>query len=115
MNREPKQFEHSVVNFVSHNSSAGACDNNHSPKCKFFTCLYKHLLFIDVTSAVHATAWLSLLDGKQPTVFDNDIDTGTKPTEDILFHWFKYFFHQMIACEHSHCNDQKICLLLYLL
>jgi len=82
MNWAPKEFEHSVVNF-----SAGACDNNHSPKCKSFTCLYKRLLFIDVTSAVHATARLSLLDGKQPTVFDNDIDKGTKPTEDVvLFH-----------------------------
>jgi len=69
------------------------------------------LLFIDVTSAVHATAWLSLLDGKQPTVFDNDIDTGTKPTEHVLFHLFKYFFHLMIACEHW--NDQKLCLFYY--
>ena len=67
------------------------------------------MLFIDVTCAVHATIWLSLLDGKQPTVFDNDIDTGTKPTEDVLFHLFKYFFHLMIVvCEQ--CNDQKICL-----
>jgi len=72
------------------------------------------LLFNDVTSAVHATAWLSLLDGKQPTVFDNDIDTGIKPSEGVLFHQFKYFFHQVIACEH--CNDQKMfILLLYLL
>ena len=62
-------------------------------------------------AAVHATAWLSLLDGKQPTVFDNDIDTGAKPTEDVLFHLFKYFFHLMIVCEQ--CNDQKICLLYY--
>jgi len=31
-----------------------------------------------------------------------------KPTEDVLFHRFKYFFHLMIASEH--CNDQKICL-----
>jgi len=104
MNRAAKEFEHSVVNFVSSNSLAGVCDNNHSPKCKSFTCLYKSLLFIDVTSAVHANAWLSLLDGKQPTVFDNDVDMGAKPTEDVLFHLFKYFFHLMIVCEH--CNDQ---------
>ena len=45
--------------------------------------------------------------------FDNDIDTGVKPTEDVLFHRFniKYFFHLMIACEHS--NDQKMCLFYY--
>jgi len=60
MNRAPKEFEHSVVNFVSYNSSAGVCDNNRSPKCKFFPYLYKRLLFIDFTSAVHATACLSL-------------------------------------------------------
>ena len=113
MYRAAKEFEHSVVNFVSSNSSAGVCDKNHSPKCKSFTYSYKCLLFIDVTSAVHATAWRSLLDGKQPTVFDNDIDTGTKPTEDVLFHRFKYFFHEMIACEHSRCNDQKTCLFHY--
>jgi len=86
MNRVPKEFEHSIVNFVSSNSSAGVCDNNHEPKCKYFTCLYKRLLFLDVTSAVHATAWLPLLDGKQPTVLDNDIDRGTKPTKNFLFH-----------------------------
>jgi len=52
---------------------------------------------------------VSLLDGKQPTVFHNDIDTGKKTTDDVLFYRFKYFFHlMMIACEH--CNDQKICL-----
>jgi len=40
------------------------------------------------------------MDGKQPTLFHNYIDTGVKPTEDVLFHHFKYFFHMMIACEH---------------
>jgi len=59
-----------------------------------------------------ATAWLSLLDGKQPTVFDNDIDRDTKPTEDVLFHRFEYFFYLMIACEHCMCNDQKMFILL---
>jgi len=39
----------------------------------------------------------SLVDGKQPTVFDNDIDMGTKPTEDILFHRFKYFFRLSVT------------------
>jgi len=34
------------------------------------------LLFIHVISAVRATAWLTVLDGTQPTVIDNDIDTG---------------------------------------
>ena len=56
MNRVPKEFEHSVVNFVSSYYSAGVCDNNHSPKCKSFTSLCKRLLCIDVTSAVHPTA-----------------------------------------------------------
>jgi len=51
------------------------------------------------------------LDSKHPAVLGNDIDTGIKPTEDILFHLFKYFFHLMIACEH--CNDQNICLFYY--
>jgi len=51
---------------------------------------------------------LSVLDDKQPTVFDNDIDTVVKATEDVLLHRFKYFFQLMIA--HEHCNDQKICL-----
>jgi len=31
-------------------------------------------LSIHVTSAVCATAWLTVLDDAQPTVFDNDID-----------------------------------------
>jgi len=67
MNRATKEFEYSVVNFVSSNSSAGIWDNNHSPKHKSFTCLFYHLLFVDVTSVVCAIAWLSVLDGKQPT------------------------------------------------
>jgi len=54
---------------------------------------------------------MSLLDGKQPTLFDYDIDTGTKPAEGVLFHRFKYFFPLTIACEH--CNNQKICLFYY--
>jgi len=43
--------------------------------------LYNRSLFIHVTtSAVLATAWLTgyVLDGTQPTVFDNDIDTGLR-------------------------------------
>jgi len=40
------------------------------------------------TSDVRATSWLSVLDGKHPTVLGNDIDTGVKPTEDVLFHQF---------------------------
>ena len=51
------------------------------------------------------------LDGKHPTVLGNDIDAGVKPTEDVLFHRFKYFFLLMIACEH--CNDQNMCLFYY--
>jgi len=83
----------------------------------FHTCLYYHLLFVHVlcnpafTSDVRAAAWLSVLDGKDPTVLGNDIDTGVKPTEDILFHRFKYFFQLMVACEP--CNDQTICLFYY--
>jgi len=64
-----------------------------------------------LTSDEHATAWLSVLDDKYPAVFGTDIDTGVKPTKDVLFHRFKYFFHLMIACEH--CNDQKIGLFYY--
>ena len=110
-NRAIKEFEHAVVNFVSSNSSAGVWDNNHWPQSKSFTCLYYHILFVDVTSAVHGTALLSVLDGKQSTVFDNHIDTGAKATEDVLFHRFNYFFHLMIAREH--CNKRKICLFYY--
>jgi len=40
MNRATKEFEHSVVNFVSSNSSSGVWDNNHSRKCKSFTLDY---------------------------------------------------------------------------
>jgi len=40
MNRATKVFEHSVVNIVSPNFSAGVWDNNYSPKCKPSTCLY---------------------------------------------------------------------------
>jgi len=36
------------------------------------------LLFIRVTSAVRATAWLTVLDVTQPTVFDKDIDTSVR-------------------------------------
>jgi len=54
---------------------------------------------------------MAVLDDKQPTVFDNDIDTGAKSTENVLFHQFKYFFHLMITREH--CNYQKICLFYY--
>jgi len=79
MNSATKEFEHdSVVNFVSSNSSVGVWDNDLSPECKSFACLYHHLLFVDITSAVRATAWQSVLDDKQPTVFDNDVDTGAK-------------------------------------
>jgi len=46
------------------------------------------MLFVDVTSALRGTALLSALDGKQPTVFDNHVDTGAKATEDVLFHRF---------------------------
>jgi len=46
-----------------------------------------------------------------PTVLGNDIDRGVKPTEDVLLHRFKYFFHLMMASEH--CNDQNICLFYY--
>jgi len=74
MNRATKEFEYSVVNIVSPNSSAAVWDDNRLPKCKSFTCLYNRLLFIHVTSAVLATVWLTALDGTQPTVFDNDID-----------------------------------------
>jgi len=83
----------------------------------FHTCLYYHLLFVRVwcnpafTSDIRATAWLSVLDGKDPTVLGNDIDTGIKPIEDVLFHRFKYFLHLMNACEH--CNDQNIYLFYY--
>jgi len=38
------------------------------------------LLFIDVTFVVHATAWLTLPDRKQPSVFD--IDAGVR-----VQHW----------------------------
>jgi len=85
----------------------------------FHTCLYHYFLFVRVwcnpafTSDVRATAWLSVLDGKHPTVLGNDIDAGVNPTEDVLFHRFKYFFHLMIACEH--CNDQNICLFYYII
>jgi len=78
MNRATKEFEHSVVNTVSLNSSAEVWDDNRSSKCKSFTCLYNRLLFIHVTSAVRATARLTVLEGAQPTVFDNDIDTGLR-------------------------------------
>jgi len=78
---------------------------------------YYHLLFVRVwcnptfTSDVRATAWLSVLDGKHLTVLGNDIDAGVKPTEDILFHQCKHFFHLMIACEH--CIGQNTCLFYY--
>jgi len=65
--------------------------------------VYSDPVFI---SDVRATAWLSVLHGKHPTVLGNDIDTGVKPIEDALFHRFNYSFHLMIACEH--CNDQKM-------
>jgi len=44
------------------------------------------------TSDIRATSWLSVLDGKHPTVLGNGIDAGVKPTEDVLFHRFKYCF-----------------------
>jgi len=56
--------------------------------------------------------WLSLLDGNQPTVFDNDVLIQVQnPLKTFCFTDYKYFFHLMIACEHS--NDQKICLFYY--
>jgi len=36
------------------------------------------LLFIHVITAVRATAWLTVLNGTEPTFFDNDIDTGLR-------------------------------------
>jgi len=51
MNRATKEFEHSAVNFVSSNSSAGVWDNNHSRKCKSFTLDYTTICYL-FTSAV---------------------------------------------------------------
>jgi len=73
MNTATKKFEHFVVKHCS--TKFFTCDDNHSPKCK---SLYNRLLFIHSVSAVRATAWLTVLDGTQPTVFDNDIDTGLR-------------------------------------
>ena len=61
---------------------------------------YYHLLFVHVwcnpgpafASDVCATAWLSVLVGKHPTVFGNDIDTGVKPTEDVFSTDLSTFF-----------------------
>ena len=93
---------HSVVNIVLSNTS-GIWDNNRSPQFKFFTSLLYTTVCYSFMSAVRTTAWLTvgLLDGKHTTVFDNDIDKGVKPTEDVLFQRFKYFFHLMIAWKYS--------------
>ena len=91
MNRATKEFEYSVVNIVSPNSSAAVWYDNRLPKCKSFTCLYNRLLFIHVTSAVLATVWLTALDGTQPTVFDNDIDMMNCFTDSsAIFTWWSH-------------------------
>jgi len=41
---------------------------------------------------LYAIAWLTVLNGKEPTMFGNDIDTGVRPVEHVLLHQFKYFF-----------------------
>jgi len=46
-----------------------------------FFHLYNRLLFIHVTS-VRATASLTVLDGTQPTVFDNGIDASLRVETD---------------------------------
>jgi len=61
MNRATNELEDSFVNIILSNSLAGVCENNRSPKCKPYTCLYNRLLLIHVTSAVGYTqlhGWL---------------------------------------------------------
>jgi len=69
---------------------------------------------IHVTSSVRAIAWLTVLDGKEPTEFDNDIDTGVKVCNRLNTFCcsdLSTFFHLMITCQH--CNDRKIRLSYY--
>jgi len=51
-NRATKEFDHSVVNMVSSNSSAGVWDNNHSHKCKSFTLVYTTICLNSFASGV---------------------------------------------------------------
>jgi len=46
------------------------------------------LLFIHVTSAVCATAGLTVLDGVQPTVFDDDVDMGFRVWNRLKMYCF---------------------------
>jgi len=57
------------------------------PNCKSFNCLClrNRLLLIHVTFAVHPTAWLTLPNHKQHSVFD--IDTGVS-----VQHWLNMFY-----------------------
>jgi len=63
--RTTKEFEHSVVNNVSSNSSAGVWYNNRSPKCKSCTFIYSATVCYSfmLLLLVRATAWLAVLDG----------------------------------------------------
>jgi len=96
MNRATKEFEHSVVYFVSSNSSAGVWDNNHSRKCKSFTLVHTTIYY----SFASGVIWPLLLMYAQlhgclywmASTLGSGIDTGVKPTEDVLFHRFRYFF-----------------------
>jgi len=76
--------------------------------------LYNRLLFIHVTSAVRTTAWLTVLDGTQPTVFDNDIDTSLRVETDYrcFVSPISIPVHLMIACEHLHCKRRKMFIML---
>jgi len=131
MNRATKKFQHPVVNTVSSISSAVVW-NNHPPKCKPFTCtVYASACYLTILLLLYAQLhgclyWMvgnlqysifvenpnyknvyKHLVCCKPTVFDSDIGTGVKQTEDVLLRRYKHFFHLMIASEH--CNYWKIC------
>ena len=60
-------YKHAVCIQLIHRSS----------KCKAFTCLCNRLVFAYVTFVLSTTAWLTVPDRKQPTVFHIEtVDTG---------------------------------------
>jgi len=65
------------------------------------------LLFIRVTSAVRATAVLTVLDGAQPTVFDNDIDTCLRVWNRLKMHCFTHLSTFFTWWSHANIHIAK--------
>ena len=113
MNRATKEFEHFVVKHCLTKFFSWRLGWQLFTETQTFH-LYNRwrLLFIHVTSAVRATAWLTVLDVTQPTVFDKDIDTSVRVWNRLKMFCFAdlsaFFTSWSNTNIHIHCKTRKI-------